>query len=37
MGEGEGGAITLAVRKWLMDIMYGNEDHPWAVVIPEEA
>ncbi|KAI1081434.1 branched-chain amino acid aminotransferase [Whalleya microplaca] len=33
---GEGGHFTLKLKGWLKDIMYGNEEHPWGVVVPEE-
>lgn len=37
MGKaGEGGPYTLYAKKWLGDIMYGNVDHPWGVVVQEE-
>ncbi|KAI1762390.1 branched-chain amino acid aminotransferase [Hypoxylon sp. FL1150] len=37
MGKaGDGGAYTLKLKGWLRDIMYGNADHPWGVVVPEE-
>ncbi|KAH7025824.1 branched-chain amino acid aminotransferase [Microdochium trichocladiopsis] len=37
MGKaGEGGSFTLAAKGWLKDIMYGGENHPWGVVVPEE-
>lgn len=37
MGEnGEGGKYTQTLKKWMKDIMYGGEDHPWGVVVPEE-
>lgn len=36
MGEGQGGKYTLTLKKWMKDIMYGGEDHPWAIVVPEE-
>ncbi|KAK8139106.1 Branched-chain-amino-acid aminotransferase [Apiospora sp. TS-2023a] len=37
MGKaGEGGPVTLKVKGWLKDIMYGGEQHPWGVVVPEE-
>ncbi|KAH6652693.1 branched-chain-amino-acid aminotransferase [Truncatella angustata] len=32
----EGGEVTLKVKNWLKDIMYGREEHPWAYVVPEE-
>lgn len=34
--KNEGGELTLKVKSWLKDIMYGGEDHPWASVVPEE-
>lgn len=34
--KNEGGDLTLKVKGWLKDIMYGGEDHPWGVVVPEE-
>ncbi|KAJ8120747.1 hypothetical protein ONZ43_g2625 [Nemania bipapillata] len=33
---GEGGSITLSLKKWLIDIKYGREEHPWGIVVPEE-
>ncbi|KAI0137948.1 branched-chain amino acid aminotransferase [Hypoxylon sp. NC0597] len=37
MGKaGEGGAYTLKLKGWLRDIMYGNVEHPWGVVVQEE-
>jgi branched-chain amino acid aminotransferase len=37
MGKaGEGGVMTLKLKRWLKDIMYGREQHPWAVVVPEK-
>ncbi|TAQ84842.1 hypothetical protein B7494_g6837 [Chlorociboria aeruginascens] len=36
MGDGEGGYYAIALKQWLKDIMYGNEDHRWGVVIDEE-
>jgi len=37
MGEdGQGGQYTLRLKKWMYDIMYGNVQHEWGVVIPEE-
>ncbi|KAJ2897295.1 branched-chain amino acid aminotransferase [Zalerion maritima] len=37
MGEdGKGGKYTKTLKQWLKDIMYGNEQHPWGVVINEE-
>ncbi|KAI2639069.1 branched-chain amino acid aminotransferase [Hypomontagnella submonticulosa] len=37
MGKtGEGGLYTLKLKGWLRDIMYGNTEHPWGVVVQEE-
>jgi len=36
MGHGKGGAYTTLLKSWLVDIMYGNEQHEWGVVIDEE-
>ncbi|OTB15167.1 hypothetical protein K445DRAFT_75515 [Daldinia sp. EC12] len=37
MGKaGEGGPYTLKLKGWLKDIMYGNVDHPWGIVVQEE-
>ncbi|KLU86529.1 branched-chain-amino-acid aminotransferase [Magnaporthiopsis poae ATCC 64411] len=37
MGDnGEGGKYTLQLKQWLKDIMYGNEQHEWGVVVQEE-
>ncbi|KAI0024138.1 branched-chain amino acid aminotransferase [Xylariomycetidae sp. FL0641] len=37
MGKGgEGGQFTNSLKGWLKDIMYGNEQHEWGVVVPEE-
>ncbi|KAI8633838.1 branched-chain amino acid aminotransferase [Xylariaceae sp. FL1651] len=33
---GEGAPITLRLKNTLVNIKYGNEDHPWGVVVPEE-
>jgi branched-chain amino acid aminotransferase len=32
----EGGQLTTKIKGWLKDIMYGNEDHPWGIVVQEE-
>lgn len=34
--DGEGGKYTQTLKNWMKDIMYGGEDHPWGVVVPEE-
>jgi len=36
MGHGKGGHYTTLLKKWLTDILYGNEQHEWGVVIDEE-
>lgn len=36
MGEGEGGKYTSIIKKWMKDIMYGGDDHPWGVVVQEK-
>jgi branched-chain amino acid aminotransferase len=33
--EGNGGKYTLMFKRWLTDIMYGNEKHEWGVEIDE--
>ncbi|KJZ75155.1 hypothetical protein HIM_05349 [Hirsutella minnesotensis 3608] len=30
------GPVTTKLKGWIGDIMYGREDHPWGVVIPEK-
>ncbi|PSR97035.1 branched-chain amino acid aminotransferase [Coniella lustricola] len=37
IGDGYGGKYALLFTQWLKDIMYGGEDHPWGLVVPEEA
>ncbi|KYK53971.1 hypothetical protein DCS_05920 [Drechmeria coniospora] len=34
--EGKGGPVTSKIKGILGDIMYGREQHPWGVVIPEK-
>lgn len=34
--SGIGGKYTLLLKGWLSDIMYGRQEHDWAVVIDEE-
>ncbi|CEL01803.1 hypothetical protein ASPCAL01381 [Aspergillus calidoustus] len=33
--EGKPGDITGRVKGWIYDIMYGRQQHPWGVVIPD--
>lgn len=34
--EGKAGEVTSKVKGWIGDIMYGNEQHHWGVIIPEK-
>lgn len=34
-GEDDCGAYTAKLKGWMKDIMYGNEQHPWGVVVDE--
>ncbi|POR39523.1 Branched-chain-amino-acid aminotransferase, partial [Tolypocladium paradoxum] len=34
--EGKAGEITSKIKRVVGDIMYGREQHPWGVVIPEK-
>jgi branched-chain amino acid aminotransferase len=36
MSAGDLGYYASTFKKWLLDIKYGNVDHPWGVVIDEE-
>lgn len=36
MGDGSSGYYAAALKKWLKDIMYGNESHEWGVVVEED-
>ena len=37
MGKtGEIGEYTAKIKGWMMDIMYGNENHDWGVVVTKE-
>lgn len=31
----EGKELTMKIKGWLKDIMYGREEHEWAVVVDE--
>ncbi|KAL1876582.1 hypothetical protein VTK73DRAFT_9246 [Phialemonium thermophilum] len=35
MIKGEGGQYTSKLKNWMRDIMYGNEQHEWGVVVEE--
>ena len=36
MVKGESGQYTAKIKGWMADIMYGNEQHPWGVVVEEQ-
>lgn len=36
MAEGHTGVYAEKLHDWLVDIMYGNVEHPWGVVLEEE-
>lgn len=36
MSQGDSGPYTALVKSWLVDIMYGREQHEWGVVVEEE-
>ncbi len=36
MVKGDSGVYTSKLKGWMRDIMYGNEQHPWGVIVPEE-
>ncbi|CAG8949813.1 hypothetical protein HYFRA_00004137 [Hymenoscyphus fraxineus] len=36
MARGDSGAYAHLIKTWLMNIMYGKEDHEWGVVIDEK-
>ncbi|KAG9248325.1 aminotransferase [Calycina marina] len=33
--KGQGGTYATLIKKWLIDIKYGNEQHEWGVVVEE--
>ncbi|KAM3456566.1 hypothetical protein BB8028_0003g10540 [Beauveria bassiana] len=35
--EGKAGEITIKIKNWIGDIMYGNVAHEWGVVVNEKA
>jgi branched-chain amino acid aminotransferase len=35
MAKGDSGEYAAKIKQWLVDIMYGNENHEWGVVIDE--
>ncbi|KAJ9156117.1 Branched-chain-amino-acid aminotransferase [Pleurostoma richardsiae] len=36
VGKGYGGHYTQTLKQYVSDIMYGNEQHPWGVVVNEK-
>jgi branched-chain amino acid aminotransferase len=36
MTRGYSGEYAALIKSWLIDIMYGNEDHEWGVVVEEK-
>lgn len=34
-GENDHGKYTAQLKGWMRDIMYGNEQHPWGVIVNE--
>jgi branched-chain amino acid aminotransferase len=36
MSEGESGVYAKRIKQWLVDIMYGNVEHEWGVVVEEK-
>jgi branched-chain amino acid aminotransferase len=37
MSSGSSGVYAALFKRWLSDILYGNIQHPWAVVVDEKA
>lgn len=36
MEKGDTGVYAGQMKAWLKDIMFGNEQHPWGVVVNEK-
>jgi branched-chain amino acid aminotransferase len=36
MARGHSGEYASLIKSWLVNIMYGNEDHEWGVVVEEK-
>lgn len=36
MAAGNSGEYAAQLKTWIGDIMFGNEDHEWGVVVEEE-
>jgi branched-chain amino acid aminotransferase len=37
LAKGHETAYATSIKQWLKDIMYGNVEHEWGVVVDEEA
>jgi branched-chain amino acid aminotransferase len=35
MNQGDSGDYAALIKSWLMNIMYGREEHEWGVVVEE--
>ena len=35
MARGDSGEYAYLIKNWLMNIMYGKEEHEWGVVVKE--
>jgi len=36
MARGNSGEYTAVIKNWLQNIMFGKDEHEWAVVVEEE-
>jgi len=36
MAGGNSGEYAALIKSWLMDIMYGKEQHGWGVIVEEK-
>lgn len=36
MSEGDSGKYAALLKSWLTDIMYGNVQHEWGIVVDEK-
>jgi branched-chain amino acid aminotransferase len=36
MSRGDSGHYAALIKSWLVNIMYGKEQHEWGVVVEEE-
>lgn len=35
--SGKGAEITITIKQWLSEIMYGVVEHPWATIVSVSA